>query len=415
MIPKQEILQIATDTSLSAQVIEKDYVLGWLLAGINRHEALSKNWVFKGGTCLKKCHFETYRYSEDLDFTLKDASHLNDNFLKDAFSDISEWIYDQSGIELPVDRMIFDCYKLGSCEGRIFYRGPIAPTSPRQMPRIKLDLTTEELIVESPVLNIVNHNYSDVPNDGIHIQCYVYIEVFAEKIRALAERTRPRDLYDVINFFRRPESKSLAKEVRRVLQKKCDFKGIPMPTYRSLEPQRELCFAGWTEQLAHQLQALPPFEAFWDDLQEFFNWLEHPEIVTKTLNDIPLQQDTIPNTRTIDIWRNGRDMPGRAILNKIQFAAANHLCVEIQYRREDGKYNKYIIEPYSLRKSTAGHLLVYALKHQTKEVRSFRVDRILEAKITSQSFIPSYRVEFLPAGSLNYNSIKLRDYPLRAN
>jgi len=71
MIPKQEILQITTDTNLSAQVIEKDYVLGWILAGINRHAALSESWVFKGGTCLKKCYFDTYRFSEDLDFTLK--------------------------------------------------------------------------------------------------------------------------------------------------------------------------------------------------------------------------------------------------------------------------------------------------------------------------------------------------------
>lgn len=403
MIPKQEILQIATDTNLSSQVIEKDYVLGWLLAGINRHKALSKNWVFKGGTCLKKCYFETYRFSEDLDFTLKDASHLNEKFLKDAFSEINEWVYDQSGIELPVDRMIFNCYKPGSCEGRIFYRGPIAPTSPRQVPRIKLDMTTEELIAEPPVLNIVNHNYSDFPNDGIHIQCYVYIEVFAEKIRALVECTRPRDLYDVINFFRRPESKDLAMEVRMVLQKKCDFKGIPIPTHRSLEPQRELCLAGWADQLAHQLQALPPFETFWDELQEFFNWLEHPEKVIQTLSDIPLQQDTIPNTKTLDIWRNGKGTPGRGTLNRIQFAAANHLCVEIQYRREDGKHNIYIIEPYSLHKSTAGHLLIYALKHRTKEVHAFRTDHILEAKVTSHSFIPSYRVEFLPAGSLNHN------------
>ncbi len=27
-------------------------------------------WVFKGGTCLKKCYIETYRFSEDLDFTV---------------------------------------------------------------------------------------------------------------------------------------------------------------------------------------------------------------------------------------------------------------------------------------------------------------------------------------------------------
>jgi predicted nucleotidyltransferase component of viral defense system len=61
-------------------VVEKDYVLGWLLAGIGEHPATRDTWVFKGGTCLKKCFFETYRFSEDLDFTLTDPAHLDEGF-----------------------------------------------------------------------------------------------------------------------------------------------------------------------------------------------------------------------------------------------------------------------------------------------------------------------------------------------
>ena len=72
MIDRREILEAASSFSLLPSVVEKDYVLGWILAGINAHEELSESWVFKGGTCLKKCYFETYRFSEDLDFTLRD-------------------------------------------------------------------------------------------------------------------------------------------------------------------------------------------------------------------------------------------------------------------------------------------------------------------------------------------------------
>ena len=50
MISKNEILTRATETNLSPHVVEKDYVLGWLLAGINQHAALRTSWVFKGGT-----------------------------------------------------------------------------------------------------------------------------------------------------------------------------------------------------------------------------------------------------------------------------------------------------------------------------------------------------------------------------
>jgi len=30
----------------------------------------------------------------------------------------------------------------------------------------------------------------------------------------------------------------------------------------------------WENMLGHQLQALPPFEQFWDKLPNIFNWLE---------------------------------------------------------------------------------------------------------------------------------------------
>ena len=77
MIDKREILDEADSLGLNPHVVEKDYVLGWLLWAVGNHDEISENWVFKGGTCLKKCFFETYRFSEDLDFTLTDLAHLD--------------------------------------------------------------------------------------------------------------------------------------------------------------------------------------------------------------------------------------------------------------------------------------------------------------------------------------------------
>ena len=57
MISKREILDIAAKLNLNPHVVEKDYALGWALAGIFARADLSESWVFKGGTCLKKCHF----------------------------------------------------------------------------------------------------------------------------------------------------------------------------------------------------------------------------------------------------------------------------------------------------------------------------------------------------------------------
>ena len=55
MIDRSEVLSVATDLSLSHDIVEKDYVLGWLLAGIYAQEALASDWTFKGGNCLTKC------------------------------------------------------------------------------------------------------------------------------------------------------------------------------------------------------------------------------------------------------------------------------------------------------------------------------------------------------------------------
>jgi predicted nucleotidyltransferase component of viral defense system len=70
--------------ALSDNRIGRDYFLGWVLAGISAHQEFSESWIFKGGTCLKKCYFETYRFSEDLDFTLRDESHLDEASLRPA-------------------------------------------------------------------------------------------------------------------------------------------------------------------------------------------------------------------------------------------------------------------------------------------------------------------------------------------
>ena len=43
MIGKREVLAIARKTSLTPHVVEKDYVLGWMLAGIFGHEDLRES------------------------------------------------------------------------------------------------------------------------------------------------------------------------------------------------------------------------------------------------------------------------------------------------------------------------------------------------------------------------------------
>jgi len=54
MIRKQDIIDRAAEWRLRPEVVERDYVLDWLLAGIASSPSRG-GWIFKGGTSVKKC------------------------------------------------------------------------------------------------------------------------------------------------------------------------------------------------------------------------------------------------------------------------------------------------------------------------------------------------------------------------
>lgn len=389
MIDRREIIGIAGTKSLLPQVIEKDYVLGWILAGIYQHESLTDNWIFKGGTCLRKCFFETYRFSEDLDFTLRNPTQIDLRFLADAFEWIADWVFDRTGIELPSNRRVFDIYTnprgTRSCQARIPFRGPIAPRG-RILPNIRLDLTVDEILALAPIHPPIFHPYSDVPDNGIQVTAYAYVEVFAEKIRALAERTRPRDLYDVINLYRNTDARPASSVLLDVLRQKCEYKGIPIPLSRvDLEPHRQVLESAWEHMLGFQLPALPPLQDFWNTLPEFFAWLKSDVVREAPAAYEIATGETVLRTCTM---RLPISINAQAYLEVVRFAAANRLCVDLLYKDETRR-----IEPYSLRSTKDGDIVLHAYDVRNSGHRSYRVDRIRGARAARQTFVPRYAVE----------------------
>jgi predicted nucleotidyltransferase component of viral defense system len=397
VIGKREILNFSNELGLAPNVVEKDYILGWLLAGIAQHPELGASWIFKGGTCLKKCFFETYRFSEDLDFTTTDPNQLNKEFLIGAFTEIAAWIYEAAGIEIPRELIRFDVNQnprgVTSVEGRIAFRGPMEMGG--DLPRVRFDLTADEVLVLEPVMRKVHHPYTDNPPDGIEILCYSFEEVFAEKTRALKERLRPRDLYDVVHLYRHDNLKPDRQVVVDTLSEKCKFKGISIPGMQDFTDHmgRAELEAEWENMLKHQLPALPPFAQFWNELPAVFKWLEgKAEEVER-----PAFPVSVPGVD--QAWRAPAMVQswGSAVpLEIIRFAAANRLCVNLKY---DGTTR--VIEPYSLRSTRDSHLILHAVRHSTGEARSYRVDRIQGAEATTVPFTPKYAIEFTVAEPLS--------------
>ena len=408
MIDRRELIDTASRLSLNPHVVEKDYVLGWMLAGIRAHHDLAEKWVFKGGTCLKKCFFETYRFSEDLDFTLRDASHLDEEFLKRTFSKIGDWVYEESGIQIPADMQTFEIFQNPrgnpACQGRIAYRGPVSPMG-RNAPRIKLDLTADERIVLPPVAAPVFHPYSDAPEAGIEVLAYAYEEAFGEKVRALGERTRPRDLYDVINLYRNTSARPGAAVLLDVIRQKCEFKGIGVPSFADLEPHHADLEAGWENMLAHQLPALPPLDAFWNELPAFFAWLEGGQIPAEPVAYPRSAGDMILRDRRLNL---GVGAATQSAIEVVRFAASNRLCVELDYRNEQGVASTRIAEPYSLRRTSEGNILLHVYDYKRNADISFRVDRIRAARVTNKSFTPRHEIELTPEGPIHIQPTERR-------
>lgn len=392
MIPARELLDLRTEWSLDVGVIEKDYVLGWLLAGIANHPQLSSTWLFKGGTCLRKCYYETYRFSEDLDFTVVDDGPEAPEDLVPIFRAIGDWLREESGIELVVEETSFrrrqNLRGNPTTQGRIAYRGP---NPPPQLPKVKLDITSDEVLAEPAVLRPIGHEYSDSPLPAEGVRTYALVELFGEKLRALTERCRPRDLYDVVHMHRHPDLVGQAPAVASVLALKCAHVGIDVPTAEMIRssPYREEIESEWENMLGHQLpRPLPPFADFWATLDQVFLWLsgEAAVLVPQRIERGDLDPAWIA-PRAITAWRRGFPF------ELIRYAGANRLKVDIDYRAEDGRQGPRRVEPYSLRRTKDGNLLLFVVNDRG-QLRGYRVDRIAGVRPTGATFAPRFLVEF---------------------
>lgn len=389
MILTQEIRNLVTEWGLRDSVIEKDYVLGWLLWGIGADPDLNTYWAFKGGTSLKKCYLETWRFSEDLDFTILPGGPDKPKTIEPIIKKILERVHEAAGIDFTVALPSFKhAEKYNYTEGKIFYRGPLSTRNPA---RIKLDLSGYEKIAHPTALREISHPYTDLLPKPATIRCYSFEEVFAEKLRAMGERGRPRDLYDIVLLYRQKDLQLAPRLIKEILKEKCKTKGITMPTLEEIQntkTKNELV-SEWGNMLGHQLPILPPLEQFWEELPNIFGWLN--EISTPTiLPSIKIEEDEAPlwtPPSTMRQW--GLDLP----LESIRFAAVNHLCIELGY-----KGSTRIVEPYSLRRTKDGNLILHTIETEDGRNQAHRIDRIERIVITTRTFQPKYNIEFSPKG-----------------
>jgi uncharacterized protein len=181
MISTGAITKRANEEQLPAQTIERDYVLAHLCADIGAIG--DPRLVFKGGTLLRLCYFDPFRYSADLDFSATDGLSRGEamSIVAAAATACRE------RAELPTLEVA-----AGDRETAwMTYVGPLA-SRPRTL---KLDISDTEM-VETHARLVLHARWPDLP-EGAAIEGYTPDEVSAEKLRCIAERLQCRDLYDL--------------------------------------------------------------------------------------------------------------------------------------------------------------------------------------------------------------------------
>lgn len=248
MIPENEIKAFARTYEVPTSTIERDYTQNWILAYLPQ-------MALKGGTGLQKCYFKNYRFSDDLDFTL--LKHTNLENMRNQIIDTIDKIKNETGINFPQQ------IKAEEVENGylfvIYFRILRKTGDPL---KIKLDITKKEN--ERIMIPLQKKNILQTYSDGFDLQTTVYSleEMFAEKTRALFERTRPRDLYDVWYLSKNTTMNSI------LFKKKCEFKHLTIDINDVISRKTKFENA-WKNSLQHQLKNLPEVNMVFDDVIVF--------------------------------------------------------------------------------------------------------------------------------------------------
>ncbi|MBS1681590.1 MAG: hypothetical protein OJF59_001832 [Cytophagales bacterium] len=281
MILQKEIVTIAEQKGVLKSTIDKDWVLGHFLAAIYSEQKLRELLIFKGGTCLKKCWFPDYRFSEDLDFTCRTTDfELTQSHLDFICLHVKENANILSHVASLKPLKFKD--KLTGYEAIIKFWGSDHPKNETPPPperwqtKIKIEITLYEKLIFPQTDKKLFHGYSDqLAIKSNAIPCYVIEEMLSEKLRSLIQRsyTAPRDYYDIWYLANNVKELNWPKIVE-AFHEKMKFKGHEFTGIDQLineENDKNLSKA-WKNSLGHQIpeNALPDYDTVKRDLTDLF-------------------------------------------------------------------------------------------------------------------------------------------------
>ena len=183
MIPRRAIdaWRKKVPWNLSGQ-IEQDLLLSKAIVDLYEDPFIQEHLAFRGGTALQKLYFELpYRYSEDLDFVQLKPGPIG--LILDKIKERLAWLGKPT-------------WKIG--EGRVTLYYKFSPTIDEGMNlKIKVEINTREhfqvLGISSKEFSVENNWFTGTAT----VTTYLLEELLATKLRALYQRKKGRDLFDL--------------------------------------------------------------------------------------------------------------------------------------------------------------------------------------------------------------------------
>ncbi len=272
MMTTAQLHRAAEQEGLRFDQIEKDYVILWILSGLSHSDAKEHGWVFKGGTCLRHCYYDGYRFSEDIDFSCEPEGENLEASLR-LLEKVAAWVVNESGIRLSVREPLTVS---GDFQIEIpveYNRGGMRRQG---LPQVKVHLTFDEPILEEAAVRSIKPGYADLSLFGI--AAYSKKEIVAEKMRSLLQQQkkwpRPRDLYDLWYILCKSDEHFSWQELKPLFDEKCRVRGI-QPDIEKLTSNTLLEWneKAWLSRLGPMLKDVPDFDRVWKEWVETFQGL----------------------------------------------------------------------------------------------------------------------------------------------
>jgi uncharacterized protein len=261
------------------EILERDYLLLWILAGIGQVDSLRGTLAFKGGTTLKKCYFGDYRFSEDLDFSGTEGVPTGDA-MEQAIQDICDasaaLLDEYASVDIACERYTEKDPHPGGQEA--FTIRARFPWHRQLHTRVMIEVTADEKVLKPVHNRRVIHEYGEPVE--VQVQVYTLEEIVAEKLRAILQhieklhergwsRSRARDYYDLWRVMGTYRDQMDLSDFVSFLREKCAVRNVRFEGPESFfqEPMLSYVERTWVQWLGPLVPDLPPFKTVIGELR----------------------------------------------------------------------------------------------------------------------------------------------------